>query len=191
MGNKIWLWRALVLASLGLLLLSWFMPWWSINVYEIGPDAAVIRPWGLETQLRESEKALIEGADMPPWFAPFVFVYLGGVVLALLVSLFITNRAFRLFGITFRLPALIVGLVGFSYIVVVVTCFVIAKIRTGEYFGGVNLIGYTYIDLGEPYMSGADAGFLPGYWLACLVGPLLLALAFLRNKIAGVPKDAK
>ena len=110
------------------------------------------------------------------------------MVLALLVSMFITNKAFKVMGIKFRLPALIVGLVGFSYIVVVVTCFVIAKIRTGEYFGGVNLIGYTYIDLGEPYMSGADAGFLPGYWLACLVGPLLVVLAFLRSKIVGAPK---
>ena len=54
MGNsKIWLFRGLVLVGIGLLLLSWFMPWWSINVYEIGPDAAVIRPWGLETQLRD------------------------------------------------------------------------------------------------------------------------------------------
>ena len=188
-SSRVWLWRVLVLGALGLLLLSWFVPWWSINVYEIGPDAVIIRPWGLETQLRPAERALIEGAEMPPWFAPFVFTYLGGVVIVLLVSLFITNRVFQIGKIRFRLPALIVGLVGFSYIVVVVTAFVVATIRAGEYFGGINLIGYTYIDLGEPYMSGADAGFVLGYWLACAVGPLLIVLALLRNKIVGEPKS--
>jgi hypothetical protein len=189
--SRVWLFRLFVLAALGLLLLSWFMPWWSINVYEIGPDAVVIRPWGLEANLRPSEAALIEGADMPPWFAPFVFAYLGAAVLALLVGMFVTNKQFQLASIKFRLPALIVGLVGLSYIVVVATCFVVAKMRTGDYFGGINLIGYTLIDLGEPYVSGAEAYFLTGYWLACAVGPLLVILALLRNKIIGEPKSAK
>lgn len=167
------------------MLLSWFMPWWSINVYEIGENAAVIRPWGLETQLRESEQALIAGAEMPGWFAPFTFTYLGIAMLALVFSLFAKDKQFKFGSIKFTLPSLLIGLVGLSYIVVVITMFVVATIRTGDYFGGINLIGYTYIDLGEPYVSGADAGLLWGYWLACVVGPLLVVLALVRNKIIG------
>lgn len=184
-NSNVWLFRGLLFVGALLLLLSWFMPWWSINVYEIGENAAVIRPWGLETQLRDSEKALIAGAEMPPWFAPFTFTYLGIIVLVLFFCLLAPNKLFKFWNIKLTLPALLIGLVGLSYIVTVVLCFVIAKIRTGEYFGGVNLIGYTYIDLGEPYMSGADSGFLPGYWLACVVGPFLVILALLRDKITG------
>lgn len=187
---KVLQFRVLVLVGAGLMLLSWFLPWWSINVYEIGKDAAVIRPWGLETHLRESEYALIAGAEMPAWFAPFTFTYLGIAVLALLFSVLANNKEIKVGNFKFTLPRLLIALVGLSYVVVVVTAFVVAKMRTGEYFGGINLIGYTYIDLGEPYMSGADAGFLPGYWLACVVGPLLFILAIFRNKIVGEPKVA-
>jgi hypothetical protein len=187
-NSKVWLFRGLLIVVGGLMLLSWFMPWWSINVYEIGEDAAVIRPWGLETHLRESEQALIAGAEMPDWFAPFTFTYLGIAVLALVFSLFAKAKQFKFGSIKLTLPSLLIGLVGLSYIVVVITMFVVATIRTGEYFGGINLIGYTYIDLGEPYMSGADAGLLFGYWLACVVGPLLVLLAIFRNKIIGEPE---
>ena len=144
---RVWAFRVLLIAATGLLLLSWFMPWWSIDVYEIGQNAAVIRPWGLETHLRESEYALIAGAEMPAWFAPFTFTYLAIAVLALLFSLFAPNRQVKLGKIRFALPSLVIGFVGLSYVVVVVTAYTVAKMRTGEYFGGVNLIGYTYIDL--------------------------------------------
>jgi hypothetical protein len=48
-GFRTWLFRGLVLASVGLLVWSWFMPWWSAWVWAIDvKDAVVIRPWGLE-----------------------------------------------------------------------------------------------------------------------------------------------
>jgi uncharacterized integral membrane protein len=180
----------LVIVAAALLLISWFMPWWSINVYEIGTDAAVIHPWGLETNLRAAEANMIASANMPDWFAPMMFAYLGVVVLALALSLFAKNKPFKFGKWKFTLPTIIIALAGFSYVVAAATAAVYASIRTSEFFGGVNFIGYTYIDFGEPYMSGADAGLLPGYWLALVAGVLLIVLGLLRDKIIGAPKTA-
>ena len=195
MGNaKVWLFRFLVLVVIGLMLVSWFMPWWSIEIYELGDDVVVIRPWGLEDnsesgyQPSGDEEVLpvtLKGADMPVWFAPAMWTYLGIVVAALLFSLFVKRKELKIWKIKSTLPSLIIGTVGFSYIVVVVLCVIVTAIRTGDFYG-VHLMGYTYIDLGHyPYQSGAEAGMKLGYWLSCAVGPLLIVLALLRNKIIG------
>jgi hypothetical protein len=186
--SKKWEFRSLLIVLIVLFLVSWFMPWWSINVYEIGKDAAVIHPWGLETNLRASEANLIASANMPVWFGPMMFAYLVIAMGALVFSLFAKRKEFKVGNFKVIIPNMLIALVGFSYVVVVVTAVVYAAIRTSEFFGGVNLIGYTYIDFGEPYYSGADAGLLIGYWLACAVGPALIALGLLRNKIIGQPK---
>jgi hypothetical protein len=75
-------------------------------------------------------------------------------------------------------------IVGLSYIVVVLLAVVVAAIRSGDFFNA-KLIGYTYIDLAVPYQSGAEGSLLAGYYLACGVGALILALGLLRNKIIG------
>lgn len=186
--TKKWEFRLLLIVAIALMLVSWFMPWWSINVYEIGKDAAVIHPWGLETNLRESEANLIKSANMPSWFAPMMFGYLAIVIGVLVYSLFAKRKDFKVANFNIIIPNMLIAAAGLSYVVVVVTAVVYAAIRTSEFFGGVNLIGYTYIDFGEPYYSGADAGLLPGYWLACVVGPTLIALGLLRSKILGPAK---
>ena len=185
MGNsKSWFFRLLILAAGGLLVLSWFMPWWSINVFEIGKNAVVIHPWGLETNLRPADYELIKSGEMPSWFAPIMFTYLGIAVAGLILGIFAKNKEFKLWKINFTFPSFIIGLVGFSYIFVVILAVIIAAIRTGD-FWNLKLIGYTYIDLGEPMVSGAEAGLLIGYWLACASGVLLLLLGLFRRRIIG------
>ena len=181
---RVWIFRFLVLAFGGLLVLSWFMPWWSINVFEIGRNAVVIHPWGLETNLRPADYELIKSGEMPSWFAPIMFTYLGIAIAGLIFGIIAKNKEFKLWKINFNLTGFVVGLVGFSYIVVVIIAVIMAAIRTGD-FWGLKLIGYTYIDLGEPMVSGAEAGLLIGYWLACSSGVLLLILGLLRRRIIG------
>ncbi len=184
---RVWLFRILVLASGGLMLVSWFMPWWSIEIYELYKDVVVIRPWGLENFIPQAYMHMIEGSEMPGWFAPAMWIYLGLCITALLFAAFVKDRNMRLIGREFNLPKFIIGFVGFSFIVVVVLAVIIAAIRTGDFFD-IRLIGDNYIELSEAEYSGAWAGLLLGYWLACAVGPLLIILAILRNKIRGKTK---
>ncbi len=187
-NSRVWLFRGLVIVAAAVVLVSWFLPWWSIYIHEVGADSVIIHPWGLETQLREAEANLIASAQMPGWFAPFMWAYLAAFLLALLAGMFLKDRNLPVGKFKFSLPSLLIGLGGFSYVVVAVTAAVYAAVRMQDFFGGVNFIGYTYIDLGEPYRSGADAGLLLGYYLASGVGLLLIVLGVLRNKIIGAPK---
>ena len=154
---RVWIFRFLVLAFGGLLVYTWFQPWWSINVYEIGNNAVIVHPWGLETNLKPQDYVHVVTAEMPAFFAPIMYTYLGLTIIALLVSLFVKDRALKIWKFNFNLPVFIVGIVGFSYLIVVVTAVIFAAIRTGD-FWGVKLIGYSFIDLGDPYVSGAEAG---------------------------------
>ncbi len=189
--SRVWLFRVLVLAVAGLMLLSWFWDWWHVNIYEIRDRAVVIHPWGLEKNVGAEYGTLIKDADMPPWFAPFMWSFLGVCMLALLIGMFVKDtpvRLGRLGAIVPRwlkrlpLPAWLIFGVGVAYIVCVIVAIVYAKIRTAQ-FWDLQLIGYSFIDLGYPYVSGADAGMQIGYWLACIVGPLFVILALYRHKI--------
>ena len=174
--------RGLVLVIIALFFLSWFLPWWSADVLVLGEDTVVIRPWGLENNMDEEMAAIIKGSEMPAYFAPLMWAYLGLSIALLVLGAFIKLKEIKLGKFKLTLSQLLIGGVGVSYIVVVALAVIIASIRTGDYWD-LKLIGYTYIDLGEPAVTGVEAGLLPGYWLACLVGPLLIGLALLRTKI--------
>ncbi|MBX3560161.1 hypothetical protein, partial [Chelatococcus sp.] len=46
---RIWLFRALVVIGAGLMLWSWFSPWWSAKISDlVGSDHIVLHPWGVE-----------------------------------------------------------------------------------------------------------------------------------------------
>lgn len=181
---RVWIFRFLVLAVGGLLVYSWFQPWWSIDVYEIGKNAVIIHPWGLESHLAAKDYVYIESAEMPTFFAPIMFTYLGLAIVALFLGVFAKSKVFKIWKFNLTLPGFLVGVVGFSYIIVVVTAVIIAAIRTGD-FWEVSLIGESFIDLGDPYVSGAEAGLKVGYWLACTSGLLLFLLGLFRNRIIG------
>lgn len=185
---RLWLFRVLVLAVGGLMVYTFLQPWWQVWIYEMGGDPCVkIYPYGLWLDFEAIGTYIkyLEGYEMPVWFTPAMWIYLGLAILALLFSLFFAkNKELSIWKLHFKLSSLLIGLVGFSYIVVVILAYVIADMRSGEYFN-MNFIGYTEIVIGGWERSGAEAGLLIGYWLACAVGPLLLILASLRSLIIG------
>ena len=184
MGSlRVWLFRISVLAVAGLMLLSWFMPWWSCDIEALFvEDAAIIHPYGLE--VNQTVTGYLEKfSEMPGYFAPLIWLYLGLFLSAILIGVWIKDKSIGLFGRQFNLSKLIIGIAGFSYILVVVLAMVIAAIRTGE--AGLDLLGRTFVVMGTEEASWISARLLWGYWLACAVGPILIVLALLRNKIVG------
>jgi len=181
---RVWLFRSLVLVSAGLMLLSWFLPWWGVSVPAYSPkDVVVIHPWGLEQDLGPFA-GYIHGSEMPVWFAPLMWIYLVICIALLLFSLLAKEKAVSLGKFKLSLPQVLIGGVGLSYIFAVVIAVIVIAIRAGDF--NTPLQGYTYIDL-EEIGSGAWTSLRLGYWLACAVGPLLVALALLRNRIIGKP----
>jgi len=176
------------MVAAGLMLLSWFMPWWSCYIVEVMLDnAIVIHPWGLEQNLGPFAGYASSGFEMPVWFAPFMWTYLGICVAALLYGSWLGEKEVKIGKFKFKWPKLLVGGVGLSYIVVVVLAVIVAAIRTGDFYG-MHLIGYSYFEVATHVESGVEAGLRFGYWLACGVGPLCIALALLRDRIIGKPK---
>lgn len=121
---------------------------------------------------------------MPVWFAPFMWTYLGLVVVALLFSLFAKEKEVKIGRFKSSLPQLIIGLVGFSYIVVAIVAAIYIAVRTGDFFG-VKLMGHTVVDLTYPLIGDAFSKLLLGYWLVCGAGILCLLLAIFRKRIIG------
>jgi hypothetical protein len=184
MGNaRTWLYRAMVLLVIALMVVSWLLPWWRAVIVAID-NYVQIRPWGLETDLG-TYASYISSAQMPGWFAPFMWAYLGIAVLAVLVSLFLKDKAFKIWKFKFNLPTFITGLVGVSYIIVAITAVVFAIISIADFYIPINFIGHSFFTLEHPVESDVEASLQLGYWLACAAGPLLVALALLRNKIIG------
>ena len=183
--GKSWLFRFLVIVAVGIMLVSWFMPWWTIDIEGFATDAAQIRPWGLELCDQIGGFAiLLKGTEMPSWFGAFMWVYLSLCMLAILVGLFVPEKKFSFGKIKFTLSQFLIGGVGFSYVFAGIVAAVYAGIRMKSTFN-VPLQGRAFIDMGDPLIAYADTRLLPGYYLIYVAGLSLLALALLRNKITG------
>jgi hypothetical protein len=182
MNARAWFFRGLTLIAAGLMVLSWFMPWWEADVVILQGANVVIHPWGLTNTL-DFFIVYIEGSDMPGWLKYVMFSYLGIAVLALLASMFLKDKAVKVLKFNFTLPQLIILIVGISYIIVPVVAAIFAAVRTGD-FWGMHLLGETHIVIND-LESDVVAGFLPGYYLAYAAGVLMVVLALLRNKITG------
>ena len=185
---RIWIFRVCVLIGAGLMALSWFLNWWSLDIESFQKiDAIIIHPYGLEDK---SDLSNALGVGLPQWFAPVVWIYFALALLALVIGAWIKEKTIKLFGRKFNLSRWLVGIVGFSYIVVAVIAVIVAAIMTGD-IDGLTLLDRYYISMGGGMMSWVDGTLDIGYWLACGTGVFLLALAFLRNKIIGKSKENK
>ena len=180
---RVWLFRVLVVAAAGVMLVSWLLPWWTVDIEMFGNDMVQIRPWGLVLAERMGDfKVLLKGADMPVWFAPFMWAYLGLCMLALLVGIFIRGKDISIGKFKFTLSQLLIGGVGFSYIVAGIVAAVYAGMRMKNAFN-VSLQGRSHIDLGDPFVTYVETRLLPGYYLIYVAGAILVALAIFRDKI--------
>jgi len=184
-GVRAWIFRVLVLVGAGLVLYTWFQPWWSAFIVELDIQAVTIYPYGMEINMGEYAHWLT-GAEnsMPGWFFIFMWIYLGLAVALLLYSLFASEKRVSLGRFSWSLPKLLVGGVGLSYIVIVAAALITIAIKSGSFYGA-PVQGTIFVSLEEQYESYVDTSLLFGYWLACGVGPFLVLLALFRNKIIG------
>lgn len=182
---RAWIFGGLTLVGVGLFLYTWYQPWWVAYIEELQQNGVVIYPHAMVISgtLRNYPQWIV-GAEMPGWFFPLMWVYMGVCVLALLMSLFYTEEWFELGRFKVSLAQALIGFAGLAYIIFVVVFPIVVAIRAPE-FHGVPLQGNVFISMDEHTESYVITSLQSGYWLACVVGPALVVLALLRNKILG------
>jgi len=181
-----WIFRVLVLVGGGLLLYTWFQPWWQAFIVQLNEIAISIYAWALESNVPVDYEYMMTGLEdaMPGWFFPFMWVYLGVAVAALLFSLFASSaKGISIGRIRVSLPTTLVGAVGLSYIGVVIAAVLTIAMQAPNFFDA-PLQGSVLITI-DMYQSEVRTSFQFGYWLACGVGPFLVILAALRRFIVG------
>ena len=179
----------LTIAGTGLFLYSWFQPWWQAYIVALNEIAVVIRPWGLISFMPQEYAKWLVGAEMPSWFAPVMWLYLAACMGVLVYTLFAGDDWIRIGKFKLSQQKALIATVGFSYIVFVVVCVVVIALRAKDFYGA-SVMGSVYVAFSDHENSNVDTRLLTGYWLACVVGPLLLALGLLRDKIIGKRQSA-
>lgn len=178
-GAGAWIFRILLVAAAAFMVYSWFQPWWSADVAVIkGTDDLVLHPWGIEAvgQVRMgADPALYE---MPAFFTPMVWIYFGVAMLALVVSLFV-NVKISLGPIKLPLAAVLIALVGLSYLVAVGLAYWIGDMRATAM--DTKFIGQSqYTDPMSSRKVKMVAELRDGYWYALYAGVALFVLALVR-----------
>jgi hypothetical protein len=183
---SIWMFRFMVLIPVAIMLVSWFLPWWTIDIEGFADNAAQIRPWGLELCGQMGGFAiLMKGTEMPAWFGSFMWAFLGLCMLAILVGLFVRGKEFGFGKFKFNLSQILIGGVGVAYLFCGIFAAVYAGMRMKNTFD-VPLQGRAFIDMGDPLIAYVDTYLLPGYYLIFVAGILFVALGLTRNKITAL-----
>ena len=181
-----WVFRVLVLASAGLILYTWFQPWWTAYIVELDVYGVSVFPYGMEINM-DNYSHWLAGADevMPSWFTPFMWFYLGLCMVALLLGMFISDKKRVGLGkLTVSAPKALIGGVGLSYIVVVVSAVLVIAANAPDFYGA-PLMGKIYVSMGSMQHSDVVTTLEFAYWLACGTGLFIAILGLLRNKIIG------
>lgn len=182
-----WLYRGLVIIGAGLMAFSFTQMWWALSIKGVGKEginAVQIFPYALKQTVPKEYQSFMTGSDMPAFFEPAMWTYLGIAILALLIGLVVLKRSGKLLRFRFNISSFIVGFVGISYALVIGTFLVVAAIRTGD-FWGTHLLGETYVNVGGAYQTWVIAKLQMGFYLAIATSVLLLALGIFRSRIVG------
>ena len=186
--TRVWIFRGLTLLGAALFVVSWILPWWRTYIMETELLGCYMQidPWGLGTNLPPDYRPYYNAWLMPDWWAPFAWSLFGVLLALLIASMFVKEKQLNIFGkIKISLPSFLILATGVVYIVTVIAAATVAYIRVNDFTPGFKLIGRTFISLGGALEGWMEAKFMFGYWMACCVGPLLVVLALLRNKIIG------
>jgi len=170
-NTSLWLFRVFILLAIALLVISWFLPWWNAAIDMVGLRAVQIHPYGL-TEVMGRMVSFIHGAEMPVWFAPLAYSYLGVSVICLLYSVFRLKE---------QKTKWILSGVGVVYVLYIIGATVFASIRVQD-FGMGGLLGKQYIINGPEGPIYATGNFELGYYLAFTAGILCILLGLLRAK---------
>jgi hypothetical protein len=187
-GVRAAIFGVLTMAGGGLFLYSWFQPWWGAFIVALKENGITIFPYAMVVGggLQDYPQ-LLEGADMPAWFFKAMWVYLGLAMGVLVYTLFLSEERVRLGKFKLSLVQLLVGLVGVSIIIFFVTFVVVVAVRASGFYNA-PLQGTVFVHTTEHEgnaESYVNTSLQIGFWLACVAGPFLTALAVLRDKIVG------
>jgi hypothetical protein len=187
-SSRAWFFRGLVILGTAMILVSWFLPWWAADIIRAQmDDAVIIYPYGLYNNMGDYFVQIQNFTGMPVWFTPFMWAYLGVVVVLLLFSLFLKEKKVNIGKLKSSRQQLIIGGAGLSYLVAAAAAVIVIWIRAGDFYG-LRLQGFTLMSFEESMITGVQSGLHIGFWLACCTGVLLVVVALLRNKIIGKPK---
>jgi hypothetical protein len=178
-GAGSWIFRVLLVAAAAFMAYTFFQPWWGADVAVIpGEDDLLLHPWGIETVAQVRAGADPSLYSMPGFFAPFVWVYFAVAMLALLASLFWTKRV-RLGPISLPLAAVVILVVGLSYLITVGLAYYIGDMRAAgmdmKFIGRSN-----FTDPSSHRKVQMVSDLRPGYWLALYAGIALTVLGLIR-----------
>lgn len=186
-GVGAWIFRILLVAGAAFMVYSWFSPWWSADIAVVrGIDDLVLHPWGIEAvaQVRASSDPSLYA--MPWFFTPFTWTYFAVAMLALAASLFV-NMQISLGQIKLPLAAVLIGLVGLSYLVAVGLAYGIGELRAASI--DTNFIGRsTFVEPQSEAKIKMVSDLREGYWYALYAGVALLVLGLLRGLFIRKPK---
>jgi hypothetical protein len=178
-GAGTWIFRILLAAAAAFMVYTWFQPWWIADIAVIqGTDDLVLHPWGIDAvgQVRMgADPALYE---MPGFFGPFVWTYFGLAMLALFASLFL-NLSLPIGRFRLPLAAVLIVLVGLSYLTAVGLAYWIGDMRASGM--DMNFIGRSqYTDPTSHRKVRMESGLMDGYWYAMYSGFALVGLGLFR-----------
>jgi hypothetical protein len=178
-GPGVWIFRILVVAATAFMVYSWFQPWWIADIAVIqGTDDLVLHPWGIAAvgQVRMgADPALYE---MPGFFGPFVWTYFGVAMLAILVSLF-TNVKISLGRLRLPLAAVLIILVGLTYLTAVGLAYWIGDMRASGM--DMKFIGRSeFTDPTSHRKVRMESDLQVGYWYALYASVSLVVLGLVR-----------
>jgi hypothetical protein len=178
-GTGVWIFRVLLVAAAAFMVYSWFQPWWVTDVAVIkGDNDLVLHPWGIEAVAQVRANADESLYAMPGFFAPFMWAYLVVCMLALAASLFV-QKTISLGRIKLPVAAVLILLVGLSYMVAVGLAYGIGEMRASA--AGTNFIGKsTYLEPESGSKLKMVSELRDGYWLALYAGVALFVLGLLR-----------
>jgi hypothetical protein len=178
---RTWAFRILAVAVAGLIVASFFVPWWTLNV-TIDPDSGAlpqppnavrIYAYGLRSNLTQDEY-LAEPFVTPPDQSALAFVFLGVTVALILVSTWVKGTKAKW----------LLGLIGLSYIGYALGFLLILS-------NGVKKLGYPMQGKFLIHFSIVTTTLKPMYFDAYAAGLALILLALLRDIIAPALRSQK
>ncbi|MDG1117993.1 MAG: hypothetical protein P8N72_12850 [Flavimaricola sp.] len=178
-GSGAWIFRVLLVAATAFMVYSWFQPWWVADVAVIeGTDDLVLHPWGVEVVRQVRVQADPSLYAMPSFFTPFVWTYFGVAMAALFASLFV-NIKVSVGRIKLPLAAVLIALVGLSYLTTVGLAYWIGNLRADGI--GVSFIGDSeFADPMSHRKMKMESDLRVGYWYALYAGAALFGLSLIR-----------